>query len=88
VLQWGVRPPSPGASWWACLAGGAGLTSAGACWELKNHVKRSHQHPSVHKQTGSWRSPKRSCVVLNAIYKTGLQRRQLTINLWIKKKKR
>lgn len=29
-----------GASWWVCLADGAGLTSAGACWVLEIYVKR------------------------------------------------
>lgn len=28
---------SLGASWWVCLEGDAGLTSAGACWELETH---------------------------------------------------
>lgn len=51
VLQWVALLLSPNASWWACLAGDAGLTSAGACWVLEIHVNNLHEREFFPQRT-------------------------------------
>lgn len=43
VLQWVALLLSLSASWWVCLVGDAGRTSAGACWVLEIYVNNLHE---------------------------------------------
>lgn len=47
MLQWAVPLLWLGASWWACLVGDAGLTSAGACWELESSWREEPKKEQV-----------------------------------------